>query len=157
MWNNDKYMLWEHLSRLYYLDLDIRLHQLPKLTVEHIQLKSFTKIKVSFALQILSNMVAQALQHYYSSGEASETAKFRKMMNNFFDCMNVCSTAEHERRCNPMLAPYQHTDDSRFNWLKNEFLPYLASWKASVDLREGPFSDDDRGRIFFLSVQTFLD
>ena len=154
LWNNDKYMLWEHIAKLYYSDLDLGLHQLPKLTVEHIQLKSFAKMKVSFAVQVLSNTVAQALQRHYSSGEASETAKFCKMMNNFFDCMNVRSTSEHERKRNPMLAPYQHTDDSRFDWLKNEFLPYLASWKASVDVREGPFSGDDRGRMF-LSVQTF--
>jgi hypothetical protein len=41
LWNNDKYMLWEHISKLYYSDLDFGLHQLPKLTVEHIQLKSY--------------------------------------------------------------------------------------------------------------------
>ncbi len=146
-------MLWEHIAKLYYSDLDVGLHQLPKLTVEHIQLKSFTKMKVSFAVHVFSNTVAQALQRHYSSGEASQTAKFCKMMNNI-DCMNVRSTSEHERKRNPMLAPYQHTDDSRFDRLNNEFLPYLASWKASVDVREGPFSDDDRGRMF-LSVQTF--
>ncbi len=98
--------------------------------------------------------MAQAFQQHYSSGEASETAKSCKMMNNFVDCMNVRFTAEHERKRNPTLAPYQHTDDSRFDWLKNEFLAYMASRKASIDLREGPFSDDDRGRMF-LSVQTF--
>ena len=56
-----KYMLWEHIAKLYYLDLDFGLHQLPKLTVENIQLKSFAKMKVSFAVQVLSNTVAQAL------------------------------------------------------------------------------------------------
>jgi hypothetical protein len=98
-------------------------------------------MKVSFAAQVLSN-----------TGEASETAKFCQMMNDFFDCMNVRSTSERER--NPRLAPYQHTDDNRFDWLKNEFLLYLTSWKSSIDSREGPFSIDDKGRMF-LSVQTF--
>ena len=78
-------MLWEHIAKLYYSDLDFGLHQLPKLTVEHIQLKSFAKMKVSFAVQVLSKTVAQALQRHYSSGEASETAKFCKMMNDSFN------------------------------------------------------------------------
>ncbi len=116
-------MLWEHIAKLYYSDLDLGLRQLPKLTVEHIQLKSFANMKVRFAVQVLSITVAQDLQWHYSSGEARETAKFCKMMNNSFDRMNVRSTSEHERKCYPMLAPYQHTDDSRFDWLKNEFLP----------------------------------
>ena len=154
LWNNNKYMLWEHVAKLYYSDLDMGLHQLPKLTVEHIQLKSYSKMKVSFAVQVLSNSVAEALKRHYISGEASETATFCKMMNDFFDCMNVRSTTEHERKRNPWLAPYQHLDDSRLEWLKNEFLPYLTSWKSSIDSREGSFSDDDKGRMF-LSVQTF--
>ena len=107
LWNNGKYMLWEHIAKLYYSDLDFGLHQLPKLTVEHIQLKSFSKMKVSFAVQVLSNTVAQALQRHYSSGEASETAKFCKMMNDFFYCIHVRSTSEHQRKRNPLLAPYQ--------------------------------------------------
>ena len=61
LWSYGKYMLWEHIAKLYYLDLDFELYQLPKLTVENIQLKSFAKMKVSFAVQVLSNTVAQAL------------------------------------------------------------------------------------------------
>ncbi|CAB3977278.1 Hypothetical predicted protein [Paramuricea clavata] len=110
-------------------------------------------MKVSFAVQVLSNTVAEALKRHYLSGEASETAKFCQMMNDFFDCMNVHSTSEHQRKRNPRLAPYQHIDDSRFDCLNNKFLQYLTSWKSSIDSR-GPFSDDDKGRMF-LSVQTF--
>ena len=76
------------------------------------------------------------------------------MMNDFFDCMNVRSTSEHQRKRNPLLAPYQLEDDNRFDWLKNKFIPYLDSWKSSTISREGSFTDDDRGRMF-LSVQTF--
>ena len=65
MWNNEKYMLWDHISKLYYSDLDCGLHQLPKLAADHIVLKSFSKMKVSLAVQVLSNTVAQALQRHY--------------------------------------------------------------------------------------------
>ena len=69
MWNNEKYMLWDHISKLYYSDLDCGLHQLPKLAADHIVLKSFSKMKVSLAVQVLSNTVAQTLQRHYPSGE----------------------------------------------------------------------------------------
>ena len=89
MWNNEKYMLWEHIAKLYYMDLDSGLHQLPKLTVDDIALKSYSKMKVSLAVQVLSNTVAQAPQHHYSSREAQEPSKLCQMVNDFFDCMNV--------------------------------------------------------------------
>ena len=153
MWNNDNYMLWDHIAKLYYSDLDSGLHQLPKLTVDHIVLKSYSKMKVSLAVQVLSNTVAQALERHYSSGEAHETARLCKMMNDFFDCLNVRSTTEHLRKQNALLAPYRAVDDERFNWLQNIFLDYLKNWKCSVDTREG-FSEDEKGRMF-LSIQTY--
>ena len=57
-------MLWEHIAKLYYMDLDSGLHQLPKLTVDHIALKSYSKRKVNLAVQVLSSTVAQALQRH---------------------------------------------------------------------------------------------
>lgn len=154
MWNNDKYMVWDHIAKLYHSDLDSGLHQLPKLTADHIVLQSFSKMKVSLAVQVLSNTVALALRRHYSTGEASETAKLCKMMNDFFDCMNVRSTSEHLRKCNSLLAPYRSTDDNRFDWLQNTFLKYLKDWRASTQVRQGNFSADDRGRMF-MSIQTF--
>lgn len=82
-------------------------------------------MKVSFAVQVLSNSVSEALQHHYPSGEADETAKFCKMINNFFDCANVRSTTEFSRKHNEFLAPYQSTSDNRFVWLEDTFIKYL--------------------------------
>ena len=79
MWNNDNYMLLDHIAKLYYSDLDSGLHQLPKLTVDHIVLKSYSRMKVSLAVQVLSNTVAQALERHYSSGEAHETARLWRL------------------------------------------------------------------------------
>jgi hypothetical protein len=153
MWNSEQYMLWDHIAKLSYSDLDSGLHQLPKLTVDHIILKSYSKMKVSLAVQVLSNAVAQALQRHYSSGEAGETARLCKMMNDFFDCMNVRST-EYQKKRNALLAPYRRADNERFDWLQNVFLEYLKSWKSSTEAREGDFSNDDRG-CMFISKQTF--
>ena len=65
MWNNDKYVLCDHIVKQYYSDLDSGLLQLPKLTVDHIVLKSYSKMKISLAVQVLSNTVAQALERHY--------------------------------------------------------------------------------------------
>ena len=61
MWNGCD-MIWPHISALYYADLDEGLHQLPKITPEHIDLTLFSKMKVNLAAQVLSDTVALALQ-----------------------------------------------------------------------------------------------
>ena len=45
MWNGQD-MVWDHIAATYNADLDRDLHQLPKLTVDHIYLNSFSKMKV---------------------------------------------------------------------------------------------------------------
>ena len=154
LWNNNKFLLWEHIAKLYFSDLDCGLHQLPKLSAEHIDLKSFSKMKVSLATQVMSRTVSLALKRYYTNGEADETAKLCEMINDFFDCLNVRSFHEHERKRNALLAPYRSTTDSRFDWLENVFLKYLADWLSSTQTRAGSFTPDQRAKMF-LSIQTY--
>ena len=75
MWNGQD-MVWDHITGTYNADLDRDLHQLPKLTVDHIYLNSFSKMKVRLAAQVLSSTVATALRRHHLNGEAEETAKF---------------------------------------------------------------------------------
>jgi hypothetical protein len=153
MWNGQD-MLWSHIAALYYADLEQDLHQLPKLTIDHINLTSFSKMKVNLAAQVLSNTVATALRRHYPSGETEETAKFCEMVNKFFDCLNVRSTTEHTKKRNESLAPYTSSEDSRFDWLQKMFLSYLDEWYKRVQEREGAFTPDDRGKMF-ISQQTY--
>ena len=46
--------------------------------------------------------------------EAVETAKLCEKMDAFFDCLNVRSTTEHQRKCKPFLAPYRSGNDERY-------------------------------------------
>ena len=80
MWNGLD-MVWDHIAVMYHADLDQDLHQLPKLTVEHIHLTSFSKMKVRLAAQVLSNTVGTALRRHYPNGEGDETAKFCERVN----------------------------------------------------------------------------
>jgi hypothetical protein len=107
---------------------------------------------VKLATQVLSTSVAIALEE---SGDADvlTTAKFRKMMNDFFDCTNVRSMTEHVSKRNQFIKPYTSQDDERFSWLKDVFLGYLDSWKDSTMARDGEYAANDRGKMF-LSTQT---
>ena len=62
MWNDGQYLLFKHIADIFYRDQAVALHVLPKLTLEHIVLTSFSKMKVKLATQVLSQSVALALQ-----------------------------------------------------------------------------------------------
>ena len=51
-WNNKKYLLWEHIAKIYCMDLDSGLFQPPKLKVDRIALDSYLKMKVNMAVQV---------------------------------------------------------------------------------------------------------
>ena len=61
---------------------------------------------------------------------------------------------EHERKRNALLAPYRSTTDSRFDWLENVFLKYLADCLSSTQTRAGSFTPDQRAKML-LSIQTY--
>jgi hypothetical protein len=46
MWNDGKYLLFRHIANLYYSHQQFALHTLPKLTLDHIVLTSYSKMKV---------------------------------------------------------------------------------------------------------------
>ena len=153
MWNNGKYLLFSHIADIFFQDQAVELHVLPKLTLDHIVLTSYSKMKVRLATQVLSRSVAIALEENGNS-DVLGTAQFCRMMNDFFDCTNVRSLTEHVKKRNEFIKPYTSADDDRLRWLVDVFLQYLESWKASTREREGEFTDDARGKMF-LSMQTY--
>ena len=52
MWNDGRHLLFRHIADLFYKDQSAALHVLPKLTLEHIVLNSFSKMKVKLATQV---------------------------------------------------------------------------------------------------------
>lgn len=153
MWNDGRHLLFRHIADLFYKDQSAALHVLPKLALEHIVLNSFSKMKVKLATQVLSHSVAIALEEA-GDDEVLGTAEFCRMMNSFFDCTNVRSRTEHIHKKNEFIKPYASLDDDRFEWLLNLFLVYLENWRESTLEREGNYSDDARGKMFF-SQQTY--
>ena len=64
MWNNGNFLTWNHISKLFYDDLDCGLHLVPEISNEHISLTPFPVMNVRLAAQALSKSVFQALQSF---------------------------------------------------------------------------------------------
>ena len=93
MWNDGKFMTWNHISKLFLDDLDCGLHLVPKITNDHIKLTPFSVMNVRLAAQVLSESVFQALKTF-GPPDAIATAVYCRMFDKFFDCLNVRNTTE---------------------------------------------------------------
>ena len=126
---------------------------LPKLSADRIFLNSYSLMRVKLAVQALSNSMAIALGQLIGD-EASETSKLCEMMNKFFDGINVRSLTEHKNRNNPDVKHYTDVSDERLNWLQNDFLAYLTTWKNNIQQRGNNFTATAKAKMF-ISWQTF--
>ena len=63
-------------------------------------------------MQVLSKSVADALE-YYSEPDTTETQRFIRYFDRFFDMLNTRHLEEGIRKRKPDLAPYRTPDDSR--------------------------------------------
>ena len=154
MWNNDNYLIWRHICDLYNMDLETGLKLVPKLSNEHIHLSSYSKMKVKLAVQVLSDTVASVLENVCRP-ECSWTAEYCKKLDSFFDCLNVRSLEEYKNKRKPFLEPYKVISDKRIEWLLTDFLDYFKEWQVSISRREGPFTKEDKARMF-ISWQTYV-
>jgi hypothetical protein len=82
MWNNGQHLLFRHIADMYYRDQEFALHRLPKLTLDHVVLTSFSKMKVKLAVQVLSKTVSTCLLECNDPSVVG-TAMFCQMVNDF--------------------------------------------------------------------------
>lgn len=73
-----------------------------------------------YFVQVLSDTVAKAFE-FYGDPETTETRRFVKMFDTFFDCLNVRHPTEHKQKRKPNLRPYTSKDDDRFNVCPYQF------------------------------------
>ena len=104
MWNNGRYLLFRHIADLFYKDQGSASHVLPRLTLEHIVLTSYSKMKVKLATRVLSQSIGIALEEA-GDNDVLGTARFCRMMNSFFDCTNVGSRKEHIHKKSEFIKP----------------------------------------------------
>ncbi len=68
---------------------------------------------VTLPLQVLSETVANGLKIYAGPEDTSETEKFVRTFDKFFDCLNGRNLKEHILERKPNLKPYYSPDDER--------------------------------------------
>ena len=97
MWNNGFFLLWSHIARLYYEDLENGLKLVNKLRNDHINLTSYSVMRVNLAAQVLTETVGNVFGpgNNFGPEEAEGTGKFCIMMYKFLDFLNVRNTKEH--------------------------------------------------------------
>ncbi|XP_044170181.1 uncharacterized protein LOC122954236 [Acropora millepora] len=153
MWDGGHYVLWQQIVQMFYQDLESGLKLLPRIIADHIKLNAYSTMRVNLAAQVLSSSVSAVLTAF-GTPDTTATAKLCKMVDSFFDCLNVPYTHERERKKKTFLAPYTSTEDPRFAWLEGEFLQYLNDWKQSTLDRPGNYTANARSRMF-LSWKTY--
>ena len=113
--------------------------------------------------------MANALK-FYGDPKTSETEKFCRTFDKWFDCLNVRNKSEYIRK-KSNLKPYIDPEDERLKvcwciitcvyielcvlqlqWLSEDFLSYLNEWEESVEAREDV--DDAEKAVMLLSAQT---
>lgn len=109
---NGQFLLWTQLLSLYEADSQRPFRLVPKLTRDHLYLDSYSRMRVRLAAQVFSATVANALELEYGD-QFSETVKFIRLMNKFFDLINSKNLKEGQMKRNPNLNPYCDPVDIR--------------------------------------------
>ena len=129
MWNNGRYVLWQYIVQMFRKDQENSLKLLPRITSDHVRLTSYSVIKVNLAAEVLSSTMAAVLTKF-GAPEASATAKYCSMMDKFFDCLNVRSLQEHERKMKPLLAPLLTSMMTDLHFLRMNSLAIFMSGRT---------------------------
>ena len=157
LWNDGFTIAWNHISDMFYEDLECGLHLMPKVSLEHINLTSYSKMNVRLAAQVLSSTVSNVLREFAPSYTIG-TANFCQIINTLFDCLNVRvpNTVKLfddkgnviNKTRNPFVEPYTSINDFRLNWLRTDLLQYFEKWLYSIETRSGNFTRQQKSKMF---------
>lgn len=106
---------------------------------------------VRYAGQVMNNTVACDLE-LRQWPKITETVKFIREVNDFFDCINGAHSEHGNRTRNENLKPYTSQDDARFAKLQG-FYRYLSDWKEEID-KKPKFTREEKQKMF-ISEATF--
>jgi len=154
---NGERILWKFIVRLYFTFRNHTFRKSFKLSALNVFPNSYTKMKVLPAAQVLSNTVGQDLEDQKWPG-TTETIKFIRYCNRFFDCLNGAHSIQSKRKRNSDLAPYTVENieyelmEGRFKFLRG-FIDYLAEWRDQIDFL--PLHSSVKSRMY-LPMQTMI-
>ena len=157
LWKNGKDISWMHVVDLYRHFCTGVFRLCPRIKEAHVHLTSFSRMNVSLAAQVLSKTVATAMEMKYRV-YVSETVCFIRIINKWFDILNVRNLQEGQTKRNPNLAPFTDVNDARLQWLVTDFLNYFDEWKHDVENRVGDYSrrDISKMQLSYQTLQGFI-
>jgi hypothetical protein len=120
---------WDVINKYYDIDKQQHFRLTSKLTDNHIKLPAFSKIKVKWAAQVLSRLMAAALEthHKVLGSDALDTAEFIAQFNDIFDAVNSCSLSN----TNKMRTALSETSGHK------EFISKSVNWISSLKVFKG--------------------
>ncbi len=102
---------------------------------------------------------------YEKNSETSETERFVRIFDKFFDLMNVRSLKEGTHKRKPNLNPYRNDKQSEerlsvsynyyvgnkictcMQWLEKDFITYLNEWQESIQQNWKGLGNEDKQRM----------
>ena len=126
------------IHAIYHEEENFYCKKLSKLTHAHVYPNAFEKMRVKYAVQVLSNTTAAAIRSTCDEEQnlfirkniakfAIPTAKFCEMFNRCFDCLNKFPLFNNQR------DNINHLDSH--NFLKNDMLNFLSSLEYNTDAK----------------------
>ena len=76
MWKNSMFIIWNHISDIFYENRECGLHILPKLSNEHIKLTPYSKMNARLAAQVLSSTVSKVVSIWSTRSCRNSTLLF---------------------------------------------------------------------------------
>ncbi|KAJ1519123.1 hypothetical protein ONE63_011276 [Megalurothrips usitatus] len=154
---NGEIITWKTIVRLYFQYKNNNFRKSYKLNAQNVFPDSYSRMKVRYAAQPMSNTVAQDIEDQKWPG-TEETVRFIRLIDRFFDCLNGAHTSMANRKNKPDLAPYTvdnidyEVKEGRFKFLR-DFIAYLADWKKQV--YRLPLSAEEKEKRI-LPIQTLI-
>ena len=80
MWNAGKHWLWQHISQVYFMDVEKWFEVTPKIAYGQTKLAPYSVMCVHLAAQVLSSTMSNVLSHY-GGDEVAGASTFCEMFD----------------------------------------------------------------------------
>ncbi|XP_064465409.1 uncharacterized protein LOC135376898 [Ornithodoros turicata] len=124
---------WAFIKEFYESDFPLKVRLAPKLTDDHIHPTVFSRMKVKFATQVMSNSLSTGIAVLISTGymhpAATATSDFLLRMDVLFDCLNSSSIQQGDDK----KMRFAISDSTKHKELLESAVQWIAQWKFDSD------------------------
>ena len=128
---NGQNIVWSTIVTFYLKYKQCTLRKTFRLNSQNVFPNSYSCMKVRLAAEVMSDTVNLHIEEQ-NWPNTSETVRFIRMVNKFFDCLNGAHESQHVKTRNANLKPHSDEADERFDWLENVFLRYIVDWRKQA-------------------------